>query len=435
MNSLNDSQMDQSGTSAFAIERKGEIGETLREMDAMLTNNNAILGYINDTDVTLGRNDKTLTNSDENFYKRTTGKIGDALEEIGVTLKEIDPTLKEIVDGSEETRENFVEHDKTTSHNAITVNNRTLGHTQGLPAGPPEAKTTAKSFASVNLQRHLHLRERCAALNADPWYRMDYMQMSRFLDVCVSPKCGSSSWRRLLPQLSSKWSAGQQRVSIVSVRHPLTRLVSAYRDKFLNGAPISAYDSTWKAATKSGQPWETRWALFWLPALVSRGDVKPSLWLSKDRFDSVRNVSNPCKLSLLFDAGNLEEALRPYQEDVGRYKERFYNASFSFPDFLRHVLWSRDHGILDRHWTPQTCICNPCGEKYDYIIHMENIERETRHVFDDIGIDPGVNIGNFHVTKGALRVSDEDYFRDVANDTMVEILRLFSQDFDLFGYV
>ncbi|ROT74880.1 hypothetical protein C7M84_006637 [Penaeus vannamei] len=132
-------------------------------------------------------------------------------------------------------------------------------------------------------------------------------------------QCGSSSWRRLLPGLSTKLSAGERRVSIVSVRHPLSRLVSAYRDKYLNGAPISAYDSAWRAATSSGQAWETRWASFWLPALVSRGDIAPSPWLS-ERFESVRNVSNPCKLSLLFNTGSLEEALVPHREIRGVIK-------------------------------------------------------------------------------------------------------------------
>ncbi|XP_069976113.1 uncharacterized protein, partial [Penaeus vannamei] len=251
--------------------------------------------------------------------------------------------------------------------------------------------------------------------------------------ICVCLQCGSSSWRRLLPGLSTKLSAGERRVSIVSVRHPLSRLVSAYRDKYLNGAPISAYDSAWRAATSSGQAWETRWASFWLPALVSRGDIAPSPWLS-ERFESVRNVSNPCKLSMLFNTGSLEEALVPHRENKGRYKGLFYNASFSFPDFLHHVLWSRDHGLLDKHWTPQTCICNPCGEKYDYILHMENISQEARLVFDDVGIDPAVNIGHFHTSTTSLRVSDEAYFGSVAKETVAEIRHLFSQDFDLFGY-
>lgn len=126
---------------------------------------------------------------------------------------------------------------------------------------------------------------------------------------------------------------------------------------------------------------------------------------------------------------------RDYRVNMEKYIGLFSNVTFSFRDFLLHVLWTFDHSIMDHHWAPQSCLCDPCGQHYDYLLHLENIRQEVRHVLDDMGVPQDVQIGSDHNTKKALRVSENGYFDAIEKDIMNRLYLLYKNDFDLFAYI
>nr|XP_027216552.1 uncharacterized protein LOC113809222 [Penaeus vannamei] len=80
--------------------------------------------------------------------------------------------------------------------------------------------------------------------------------------------------------------------SIVTVRHPLTRLVSCYRDKFENGAHPSLHERHWRD--------------FYMPTLFCNGRIPPDLHL---KIGLQRTLSNLQKKKTYVDTG-LEEGRR-----------------------------------------------------------------------------------------------------------------------------
>ena len=50
--------------------------------------------------------------------------------------------------------------------------------------------------------------------------------------------------------------------------------------------------------------------------------------------------------------------------------ERFRNASFTFNQFLQHVVWTHEQGMPDLHWMTYTESCDPCRRKQDYILKL-----------------------------------------------------------------
>ncbi|XP_063610024.1 uncharacterized protein LOC134783946 isoform X2 [Penaeus indicus] len=292
-------------------------------------------------------------------------------------------------------------------------------------------------FESLNARRKAHLLDRCHAL--EQAQRMPLARVNKIvkikpaLQVCVSPKSGSSSWRKLKKKLRARRMVSRRPLTALSVRHPLARLKSAYRDKFLDGNPVSKYDSAWRAKTQSNQSWKYRWEAYWLPALISRGDIQPSPWL-RDRRKKMLTVSNPCMQTLFSIHGIANKMGQEYRSQMGTYVKRFMKASFSFEDFLRHILWCRDHGILDHHWAPQSCLCNVCKKQYDFILHTESVTQESKHALAAAGITPNLYINTQHSTKSVIKDSGASYFDRVNNDTLWEILQLYKNDLDLFGY-
>ncbi|XP_047492396.1 uncharacterized protein LOC125041462 isoform X1 [Penaeus chinensis] len=247
-------------------------------------------------------------------------------------------------------------YEPTTADPVSRVRAREKSGVEGASSFGYATLAAGERFESLNARRKAHLLDRCHAL--EQAQRMPFARGNRIinvkpvLQVCVSPKSGSSSWRKLKKQLRARRLVSRRPLTALSVRHPLARLKSAYRDKFLNGNPVSKYDSTWRAKTQSKQSWKYRWKAYWLPALISRGDIQPSPWL-RDRQKKMLRVSNPC-MQTLFSTHSLANKMGlEYRSQMGTYVQRFMKASFSFEDFLRHILWCRDHGIMDNHWAPQ----------------------------------------------------------------------------------
>lgn len=229
------------------------------------------------------------------------------------------------------------------------------------------------------------------------------------------------------------------------------------RDKFLDGKPINSYDAHWINKTSSIQSWIDRWYIYWLPALISKGIVAPSekflrfltwyLYLSElivDRYEEL-----PGYKSDFFKDATVEEKLVKYQ---GRLLflfnslqlgytfvdpiKLFGNISFTFIDFLNHVLWTSKLGFVDHHWMTFTQICDPCRYKYKYILKLENIAEESRYLLQKVlGYPDEVTLPSVHRSKTVTNMKpDEEYFKDVPEVLINRIMNLYKTDVLLFDY-
>ncbi|XP_042883417.1 uncharacterized protein LOC122260282 [Penaeus japonicus] len=284
------------------------------------------------------------------------------------------------------------------------------------------------------------------------------------LRTCLSPKAGSTSWRVLNKQLTSD-HPDLHPASAILVRHPLTRLTSAYRDKFLDGAPIGLYTADWMSRTGSKTAWSDRWHLYWLPMLMSSGYLSPSeefLELTrrdKEVFNFVRenHVVQDNRVVVTKKHGFAEEDLSVAIDMVfmGRQSalfdasltaygymneslvSKYGNSSFTFKEFLEFIVWSRDLGVLDIHWSPYTELCIPCTRDYQYILHLETIEAEARLLLKDVGYPEEVQLTTKHRIKGLTQTVHPDdlhYYQDLPESLLEKILHIYEFDFDIFGY-
>ncbi|ROT82612.1 putative carbohydrate sulfotransferase 8-like [Penaeus vannamei] len=277
-----------------------------------------------------------------------------------------------------------------------------------------------KDPSSVLDRRRSNMLAKCRGL--DTSYPATWLtNVTRGLSVCVPPKAGHTSWGRVKRELSQVGPIDGS-TKILSVRHPLVRLTSAYRDKYLDGKPLH----------RTPEPKKTWiwWRRYWFPALLSRGDIPPPRWMTLE-VRSTQTLPDPCQRVA---KENMYVYLKARELEKPWHQSRFQNTTFSFQDFLNHVLWTARLRQLDYHWAPQTCLCNPCKVRYDYVLHLENIGHELDHVLRDLGIAQEIPVPRVHVTKDDDRMSDAGYYKDVPQEIMRQIYSLFRYDFDVLNY-
>ncbi|MPC65369.1 Carbohydrate sulfotransferase 9 [Portunus trituberculatus] len=277
---------------------------------------------------------------------------------------------------------------------------------------------------------------------------------------------GSSSFRRVYQELKDLIPATHQPVEVMMVRHPLARLTSAYRDKFLDGNQLHKYNDEWRNITQSKDSWGTRFVKFWLPALISTGTLTQTAEF-KEMLHKIREAYHRCTSHYV---GQTEGILwRPsvqekkiYGEQVmntvynmlhiGPYigvinacmntysltnaMEMCQNASFTFSQFLRHVVWTHEQGMPDVHWMTYTENCDPCRRRPDYILKLETVQEEINHLFHHVlGFGKKIILPVQHRSVGhSLDHTDSHYYANVSPKLMQRILHIYRHDFALFGY-
>lgn len=238
------------------------------------------------------------------------------------------------------------------------------------------------------------------------------------------------------------------------------------RDKYLGGAPLLHYDAAWREATQSIETWGWRFAKYWVPALVSNGALEPSREL-KETLDRISKVyktymerytgetgallAKPSPAEELFhgeaetfavnqmlSAGNSRAYITAFGKgyDLRELVPRFRNTSFTFSQFLRHVVWTHHAGVVDEHWQTFTEMCDPCRVKFDYILKLETIQEELQHLFCGVlGFQGEASFPVLHRSLAhTLTRSDRDHYAKVSTELMRRVLDIYRHDFAIFDY-
>ncbi|KAK3879783.1 hypothetical protein Pcinc_015683 [Petrolisthes cinctipes] len=114
----------------------------------------------------------------------------------------------------------------------------------------------------------------------------------------------------------------------------------------------------------------------------------------------------------------------------------FQKATFSFEQFIHHVLWTHELKLPDIHWLSIFNTCHPCFYHYDYVIHLETVQEDVRDLLSLTQFQLNSDEYPFpalHVTKEGTS-SDSFYFANIPSHVMQRIFHVYALDFKLFGY-
>ncbi|XP_029113570.1 carbohydrate sulfotransferase 10 [Scleropages formosus] len=303
------------------------------------------------------------------------------------------------------------------SHTALEWGKRTPAPGNQPSGGPSPADPS--EWQSVVMQRLELLRSFCSNSSLR---NLTHTPLSKFiLDrifvcdkhkilFCQTPKVGNTQWKKVLivlngafptvkeipenvvhdheknglPRLSS-FSASERTHRLSTyfkffiVRDPFERLISAFKDKFLQNPRF--------------EPWY-------------KHDIAPAI-------------------------------IRKYRK--GRSSDGA--PGLRFEDFVRY-LGDPAHQRLDRqfgdhiiHWVTYVELCAPCDIDYDVVGHHETLEHDAPYVLRAAGIDrlvsyPAIPPGITHYN----RTKVERYFLGISKRDVRRLYARFLGDFILFGY-
>ncbi|XP_047487485.1 carbohydrate sulfotransferase 9-like [Penaeus chinensis] len=225
-------------------------------------------------------------------------------------------------------------------------------------------------------------------------YNAEYKLM-----VCVVTKAGASTWRRHMLTLlgldeedmrhtrkyaklieANKMIGNREMKDVLlnphttwvmNTRHPLERLVSTYRDKFMDG----------------NDPEEERLIEY----------VK---WTKRDE----AFVNNSITFPEFLDAVVLDNE---------------WNGRAGMYHYLR----------------PSSTVCSPCVLSYDYIIRTETFSEDLNCIANKLqleGIDPALRVNN--KSGGSHSSKYREYYKGIPSEVLRGIYFIYEEDFFLFGF-
>ena len=162
--------------------------------------------------------------------------------------------------------------------------------------------------------------------------------------------------------------------SFLFVRHPLSRLLSAYRDKF-------------ERSTSSSKRYRKTLGR----RIISR-----------------------------FRHNATERSLRT-------------GADVSFDEFIKFIIQQGYKSTVpNRHWSPQHRLCDVCATQYTFIGKYEHFDRESKFVLNTYFDQCNMTMPSLNSIKEKPDI--KAYYAKVSPHDMVRLFQLYRYDFKLFGY-
>ena len=260
-----------------------------------------------------------------------------------------------------------------------------------------------RELEAEQTQRKERIKAMCNASYINAAYDGAMVLPSHRLYYCPTPKTACSSWQTMLATLAGdqnkikkihnrgymynlgiRYSNGTSNLgeglgikdyhSFAFVRHPLSRLLSAYLDKFTRDTFYTKY-----FLMKYGK------------FIVKR-----------------------------FRPNATSESLRR-GHDV------------TFPEFLSYVISRKDIPIkMDTHWRPQHLMCHFCQIEYDFVGKLEQMSVHGRYILERF---IGASDVELLISNTATRSNTEQgYYKDIPENMMTEIIDIYRKDFEYFDY-
>lgn len=172
------------------------------------------------------------------------------------------------------------------------------------------------------------------------------------------------------------------------VRHPFTRILSAYRNKL---EPNGTFETT-----------------------HVRG---PNQYYWRDRLGM--------------------EILKIYRgvKVAKRFKEHRGDYDLTFAEFVNFITdYSERRSANDRHWKEMYSICYPCDIEYDFIAKFETLGEDSQLFLWSNGLDTHVTTQDQHATNSSSFEAVMQFYQKLPLESIQKLYERYKLDFQLFDY-
>ena len=107
--------------------------------------------------------------------------------------------------------------------------------------------------------------------------------------------------------------------------------------------------------------------------------------------------------------------------------------TLTFQDFLYFILdQSELKGEVNAHFAPVVTLCNPCKINFDYIGYYDNLNEEADIIFKNLSIDYSFPARNDNYSSVVTKHIVEDYYKMLPSDLVRAIWDIFKKDYITF---
>ncbi|ELU10071.1 hypothetical protein CAPTEDRAFT_93264 [Capitella teleta] len=94
-----------------------------------------------------------------------------------------------------------------------------------------------------------------------------------------------------------------------------------------------------------------------------------------------------------------------------------------------------DPQFHDDHWKPMHDICQPCFMNYDYMVRVETLNRDAKHILEKLELDMA-NFPHFNSNRESISQLTKDLpiYNDLTDNLKNILQNYYKRDMDLFGY-
>jgi len=184
------------------------------------------------------------------------------------------------------------------------------------------------------------------------------------------------------PSLYALQEALNDSIAFLIVRHPLERLLSAYRDKIQFSLPHTLHQ-------KLGN------------------EIVLKYRKTKEKVKGPRNKSTPTN---------------------PRWP--------TFSEFVQYLVDVQQKGdTFDMHWTPITQFCTPCQVDFDIIMKFETLQEDQNYLIHRAGLQDIIrpewrNSGKGRTTAELI----SSYYSQLTTAQIIQLYHIYRYDFELFNY-
>ncbi len=198
-----------------------------------------------------------------------------------------------------------------------------------------------------------------------------------------------------------------QHGSFILVRHPFSRLVSAYRDKLE------------RTSTQPNYLKDYYYRQYGYEAVLT---FRPA---AKEKFGEK-----------FFSAANhFGSPMLESQTGLRGNRTKYHPTFWEFVQLLKTHMPNQ----MDDHWRPVFHHCLLCKVNYSHVFKYENLEEETtmiKKLLNPMRNNPEAKVGNFNPTDKMVNGSwiTLQYFQQLSQRDILDLYDIYELDFHLFGY-
>lgn len=129
--------------------------------------------------------------------------------------------------------------------------------------------------------------------------------------------------------------------------------------------------------------------------------------------------------------------VRKFREGVNKSQEILGN-DVTFLEFVRYITDQNtmENEGFNEHWAHYSALCHPCHVQYDLIGKYESIDEDVNFVLKDLKIDQLIKFPKRNATYRRTKTGDqlESFYKTVPKDLLGKLWKIYRSDYHLFDY-